>query len=102
MSISTTYTSGLREMLAAGTPELVKFYLSLEDGLFVQMADKTADAIRGLQPKINVWTTGGSSGDELQPLQKLFQGLPPMLEAIEQQTNIKLPAWMPQVATART
>lgn len=88
--------AGLRDMLAAGTPDLVKFYLSLENGLFVQMADKTAQAIQGLQPKINVWTTGGASGDELGPLQKLFTGLPPMLEAIQQQTNIKMPAWMPQ------
>lgn len=92
--------AGLRDMLAAGTPDLVRFYLSLENGLFVQMADKTAQAIQGLQPKINVWTTGGASGDEFSPLQKLFTGLPPMLEALQQQTDVKLPSWMPQAGQA--
>lgn len=85
--------AGMRELLSVADPALVKFWLSLENGLFEKLAETTAAAVQGLQPKINVWKTGGSGGD---PLQKLFTSLPPMLDALESQTNIKMPSWMPQ------
>jgi len=86
---------GMRKLLAVADPELVKFWLALESGLFVSMAEQTAAAVQGLQPKINVWTTGTDVGDATWgPLQKLFQTLPPMLDAVQSQTDIRLPSWI--------
>ena len=63
-----------------------KFYLALEKGLFTDMAAKTAAALHGMSPKINIWTTGaagggepGGAGDAMAPLRNLFTTLPPML-----------------------
>ena len=92
---------GLERLMAVAPVELIKFYRAVESGLFVDMADKTASAVQNLQPKINVWNTGGSgeggtSGvDAMAPLRGLFTGLPPMLDALSSQTDVKLPKWLP-------
>jgi flotillin len=66
-----------------------------------------ASAVQGLNPKINIWTTGGAenAADAMAPLKNLFTSLPPMLEAVQEQTGMKLPSWMPQqgnIATSST
>lgn len=33
------------------------------------------------------------------PLRNLFMGMPPMLDALAQQTNVQLPSFLPQVHT---
>ena len=30
----------------------------MDKGLFVDLADKMANAVQNLQPKLNIWTTG--------------------------------------------
>ena len=30
-------------------------------------------------------------------MQKLFQSLPPMLDALQQQTNVRMPSWAPEM-----
>ena len=90
---------GMQRMLEVAPADLVKFYLALENGLFVSLADKTADAVRGMQPKINVWNTGagGEGGaDAMAPLRNIFTSLPPMLDALGTQTNVQLPSWLPR------
>lgn len=49
---------------AAGrNPDLAKFSLALERDLYPQLAKQNAEAVQGLNPKINVWNTGGGGGD---------------------------------------
>lgn len=93
---------GLQKLVAAAPVELVKFYRAIESGLFVDMADKTASAVQNLQPKINVWNTGGGGeggaggvADAMAPIRGLFTGLPPMLDALSSQTDVELPKWLP-------
>ncbi len=62
-------------------------------------AGEMATAVRGLSPKINIWTTGTTAegaADAMAPLENLFTSLPPMLDAVQSQTGMKLPSWMPQ------
>lgn len=95
---TTAEAEGLQKFLDINNPEMVKFFLAVDRNVFVKMAEKTADAIKGLEPKINIWNTG-SQGDN-QPytsLKNLFTSLPPMLDAVQSQTGIKLPNWMPQM-----
>jgi flotillin len=90
---------GLQKMLEVASPDLVKFHLALEHGLFEKLAGRTAEAVRGMQPKINVWNTGasgaGGAADAMAPIRSLFTSLPPMLDALSTQTDIKMPSWMP-------
>ena len=93
----------LQQLLAAAPPDVVKFYLALEKGLFSEVAQQTASAVSGMQPKINVWTTGAGGGeqgaaDAMAPMRNLFTSLPPMLEALGTQTDVKMPSWLPQHA----
>jgi hypothetical protein len=40
---------------------------------------------------------GEGGADTMAPLRSLFTGLPPMLDALAQQTNVQLPSFLPQV-----
>ena len=91
---------GLQRFMDTAEPDLVKFYLGLERNLFVDMAQKTAQAVQGLNPKINIWNTGASGeSDAMSPLRNLFTSIPPMLDAVQTQTGVRMPSWMPQQAT---
>ncbi|KAK9788452.1 hypothetical protein WJX73_007874 [Symbiochloris irregularis] len=90
---------------AGGSLELAKFYMALDRGLFVDLARQTAAAVQGLSPKLNIWNTGAASPEAgaangMAPLHGLFQSLPPMLDALQQQTDVRLPSWAPQVQQA--
>lgn len=84
-----------------GSDGLLK-YLMIERGVYSDLAKQSAAAVQGLQPKINVWNTGGggegsSAGDPMAPIRGLFTGLPPMLAAVHEQTGMAPPAWMMQM-----
>lgn len=83
-----------------GSDGLLK-YLMLEKGTYGELARANADAIKGLQPKINVWTTGpageGGSGDPSAAIRNIFQTLPPLFSTIEDQTGIRPPTWIANV-----
>lgn len=87
---------GLSRLLAASEqrPDLAKFQLALQSGLFEKMATTTADAVRGMSPKIHIWNTGPGGGDAsagLNPLRNILSSLPPMLDAVEGQTDFRAP-----------
>eukprot|EP01100_Stratorugosa_tubuloviscum_P000948 TRINITY_DN120_c2_g1_i1.p1 TRINITY_DN120_c2_g1~~TRINITY_DN120_c2_g1_i1.p1 ORF type:complete len:506 (-),score=274.60 TRINITY_DN120_c2_g1_i1:162-1679(-) len=72
--------------------ELFKFYLGLRRNIFPELAKHTANAIQGLKPQIHVWNTNSdASSDIYAPIRNLTQAIPPILDAISSQTNIKLP-----------
>lgn len=84
-----------------GADGLLK-YLMIERGVYTDLAKQNAEAIRGLQPKINVWNTGGGgagegASDPMASIRNIFQGLPPMLAAVHEQTGMAPPSWMVQM-----
>ena len=77
-------------------------YLMLKNNQYEKLALANAKAINGLQPKINLWTTGGGQeggmgSDPTATIRNLFQNLPPLLSTINDQTGIKPPSWLMQV-----
>jgi flotillin len=81
-----------------GGPSGLLQYMMLERGTYEHMATANAKAINGLQPKINVWTTGsGAEADASAPIRNLFQALPPLLSTIQDQTGMMPPAWLAQM-----
>ncbi|KAF3923247.1 Flotillin-1 [Orbilia brochopaga] len=84
-----------------GSDGLLK-YLMLEKGTYGELARANAEAIKGLQPKINVWNTGsasgeGGAGDPTAAIRNIFQTLPPLFSTIEDQTGIRPPNWIANV-----
>ncbi|KAI5807556.1 hypothetical protein DFH27DRAFT_325377 [Peziza echinospora] len=80
-----------------GGPDGLLRFLMIERGIYTQLAKSNAEAIRGLNPKINVWNTGsGGEGaaDPMAPLRNIFQTLPPLLTTIQDQTGVTPPPWL--------
>ncbi|GAQ81925.1 hypothetical protein KFL_000940340 [Klebsormidium nitens] len=50
----------------------------------------------GMSPKIHIWNTGGSgeSNASLSGLRNILSSLPPMLDAVEGQTEFRAPEWL--------
>jgi flotillin len=82
-----------------GGPENLIKWKMLEMGTFERLAHENAAAIKGLQPKINVWNTGSNadSMDATAPIRNLFQSLPPLLSTIQDQTGLMPPTWLAQM-----
>jgi flotillin len=85
-----------------GGPQGVRDWMMLQNNIPVQLAKANAEAIRGLQPKINVWTTGGAQGDasgvdSFAPIKNIMQSLPPLFSTIQDQTGMMPPAWLAQM-----
>jgi len=93
---ATAAANGIKYYLEQGlSEEMIKFYMSLEAGLFVDIANTSAKAIQGLNPQIHTWTTGGSgdgsSNDPFATIRNLAMSIPPVYDAIRNQTGISLP-----------
>ncbi|KAI1165914.1 hypothetical protein F5B18DRAFT_134679 [Nemania serpens] len=95
---------------AFGGPNNLLRYMMIEKGTYIELAKANASAIKGLQPKISVWTTGGEGGgasavgpdgkavvgqgqDSAATMRNVFQLLPPLMSTIHDQTGITLPEW---------
>jgi flotillin len=84
-----------------GGPQGLMQYLMLTNGTYEKLAQANGQAIKGLQPKINVWNTGNQGGegmaDPSAPIRNLFQSLPPLLSTIHDQTGMAPPTWLAQM-----
>ncbi|KAF1916159.1 hypothetical protein BDU57DRAFT_573909 [Ampelomyces quisqualis] len=83
-----------------GGPQGLMQYLMLTNGTYERLADANAHAIKGLQPKINVWNTGAqgdAAADPTASIRNLFQSLPPLLSTIHDQTGMSPPSWLAQM-----
>ncbi|KAI3864940.1 hypothetical protein MKW92_005957 [Papaver armeniacum] len=78
-------------------------YLMIDGGMYQQIAESNAGAVKGLQPKISIWTNGdgssagvngvdGSSSGALKEIAGLYKTLPNLLQTVEQQTGMIPPA----------
>jgi flotillin len=63
-------------------------YVMLQRGIYKDLAQANADAIKGMKPELTVWTTGGHAVDAGKPIRDIFQALPPLLSNIEDQTGV--------------
>lgn len=97
-------TDGMKNLVnsCGDNPDLVKFALGVESGLYDNITKNMSDAVRGLNPKISVWNTGGgNSSDATKPVFDVLKNFAPFLETLNEQTNIKLPEWMPQASSRK-
>ena len=91
----------LSSMLGAlgGNYGALRDYLMVSTGVYQDMARINADAIRGLEPKISVWTNGAAAAGEgdggaMKEMAGVYRMLPPLLNTVHEQTGMLPPAWM--------
>nr|CAB3499351.1 unnamed protein product [Digitaria exilis] len=93
----------LSAMLGAlgGSYGALRDYLMITSGVYQEMARINADAIRGLEPKISVWSgageggdAGGGGGGAMKEMAGVYKMLPPLLTTVHEQTGMLPPAWM--------
>lgn len=84
-------------------------YLMIDGGMFQEIANINAEAVRGLQPKISIWSNGGGAGDckggggevadgvgsgAMKEVAGVYKMLPPLFATVHEQTGMLPPAWM--------
>lgn len=94
-----TYLRTLLESLG-GNYGALRDYLMISGGMFQELAKINGEAIRGLQPKISIWTNGGSEsnaeggGSALKEVAGIYKTLPPLFKTVHEQTGMIPPTWM--------
>ena len=87
---------GLNKLIESfgGNSQALISYTMIDKGIYENLAKANADAIKGLNPKITVWTHDPNQA--MAPIQNLAKSIIPMLDTIHDQTNYKLPEWLLQ------
>ena len=94
----------LRTLLDAlgGNYGALRDYLMINGGMFQEIAKINAEAVRGLQPKISIWTNTDGSGEgaagggngAMKEVAGVYRMLPPLFKTVHEQTGMLPPAWM--------
>ncbi|KAL9231507.1 hypothetical protein vseg_006730 [Gypsophila vaccaria] len=106
-----TYVRTLLQALN-GDYQSLRDYLMINNGMFQELAKINSGAIKGLNPKISVWTTGGggalnvhgsssggggasgSAGGAMAEVANIYRTLPPLLTTVQEQTGMVPPPWL--------
>lgn len=99
------YVSTLLKALN-GNYMALRDYMMIEKGMFQQMAKVNADAIKGLQPKMSIWSgvngggflEGGKGGGGFKDVAEVYSMLPPLLKTVHEQTGMLPPSWLGKLA----
>ncbi|KAB2612703.1 flotillin-like protein 4 [Pyrus ussuriensis x Pyrus communis] len=92
----------LRHLLDAvgGNYAAMRDFMMINSGMFQEIAKINAEAMRGLQPKISIWTNGGGEGGDggangaMKEVAGVYKMLPPLFKTVHEQTGMSPPAWM--------
>ncbi|KAK9041981.1 hypothetical protein V6N11_017065 [Hibiscus sabdariffa] len=98
------YLSTLLEAVG-GNYGVLRDYLMINAGMFQEIAKINAEAVRGLQPKISIWTNGGgdagadgtvavSGASAMKEVAGVYRMLPPLFETVYDQTGMLPPSFM--------
>lgn len=83
---------GLQRLIesSGGNVDHLNKYLLVRDNILPQLAEKQAEALRGLNPKLMVWNTSGTHNNNSslsQTMTDLFKTGMPLFDGIKQQTG---------------
>ncbi len=87
-------SDGIQKLIQSfgGDSKALITYMMLEKDQFTKLADSSAKAIQGLNPKITIWNTDGK--DPYNNISKLGQSIVPILDTIKNQSGYELPDWL--------
>ena len=86
------YIRTLLESLG-GDYNALRDYMMINKGMYQDIAKINAEAIKGLNPKISVWTNGGGN-NAMNEIGGVYKMLPPLFKTVHEQTGMLPPAWM--------
>lgn len=103
----------IRTLLSAlgGNYSALRDYLMINKGVYKDVAKFNADAIRGLQPKINIWSNGASEekmsdgmsarkgNGAMKEMSELYRVIPHLLQTVNEQTRMLPPPWLSTCST---
>jgi len=88
---------GLRKIVSTfqGDNRALLSYLMIEKELYPKLAEASAQAIQGLNPKITIWNTGSDgTNNTFDSISGIAKSIPPIIQTIEEQTGLSLPDWL--------
>ncbi|KAK4480173.1 hypothetical protein RD792_013235 [Penstemon davidsonii] len=91
-----TYLRTLLDSMG-GNYSALRDYLMINGGMYQEIAKINAEAVRGLQPKISVWTSGNGDGGgdgAMKEVAGVYKMLPPLFKTVHEQTGMLPPTWM--------
>ncbi|KAL6534126.1 Flotillin-like protein 4 [Orobanche hederae] len=91
-----TYIRTLLDAMG-GDYAALRDYLMISGGMYQEVAKINAEAVRGLQPKISIWTNGGGSDGSTSAMSEVagvYKMLPPLFKTVHEQTGMEPPTWM--------
>ncbi|KAI3840638.1 hypothetical protein MKX03_004650 [Papaver bracteatum] len=81
-----------------GNYAALRDYMMINGGMFQEVAKINASAVKGLQPKISIWTNGGGSstgnGNCTEGFAEVYKTLPRLFQTVEEQTGMTPPSWL--------
>ncbi|XP_047324779.1 flotillin-like protein 4 [Impatiens glandulifera] len=109
MALAQAQGTYLRTLLDAlgGNYHALRDYLMITNGMFADIARINANAVKGLQPKISIWTGAGAGSDAssvggggaMKEVAGVYRMLPPLFETVHEQTGMLPPTWMGTMTT---
>ncbi|CAH1451876.1 unnamed protein product [Lactuca virosa] len=94
----------IRTLLGAmgGNYGALRDYLMINGGMYQEIAKINGEAVKGLQPKISIWTGasgGGEGGDggAMKEVAGVYKMLPPLFNTVHEQTGMVPPSWMGKI-----
>ncbi|KAK3013262.1 hypothetical protein RJ639_009583 [Escallonia herrerae] len=99
----------LRTLLDAvgGNYAALRDYMMINSGMFQEIARINGEAVRGLEPKISIWSSGsageavegsGGGGNAMKEVAGIYKMLPPLFKTVHEQTGMLPPAWMGSIS----
>ncbi|GAA0159856.1 hypothetical protein LIER_16543 [Lithospermum erythrorhizon] len=96
-----------------GNYNALRDLMMIDGGLFQDLARTNAQALDGLQPKISIWRNGdggssenvlegGSVGAAVKEVASVYRALPPLFQAVHEQTGIQPSSWLGGLTNAAT
>ncbi|KAD4384549.1 hypothetical protein R6Q59_011315 [Mikania micrantha] len=88
-----------------GNYAALRDYLMINGGMYQEIAKINGEAVRGLQPKISIWTGAGGVGDgdgqgqggAMKEVAGVYKMLPPLFNTVHEQTGMLPPTWMGKI-----
>ncbi|KAL8216827.1 hypothetical protein R6Q57_023664 [Mikania cordata] len=87
-----------------GNYAALRDYLMINGGMYQEIAKINGEAVRGLQPKISIWTGAGGVGEgvdgqggAMKEVAGIYKMLPPLFNTVHEQTGMLPPTWMGKI-----
>ncbi|KAJ8452838.1 hypothetical protein Cgig2_014601 [Carnegiea gigantea] len=87
-----------------GNYSALRDYMMINDRVFQEMARINAEAIKGLQPKLSIWSgmnganDNNNGGGALKDVAEVYSMIPPIVKTVNEQTGMLPPAWLGTLA----